>query len=91
MSNRLLLTLYNFFSRVFDKNGDGFITADELKKVMTNLGEKLSDEEIDDMIKEADLNGDGKVDFKGLYCFIMFNTNFQLFITTDFCFQNSSQ
>ncbi|XP_065201055.1 calmodulin-A-like [Planococcus citri] len=49
--------------RVFDKNGDGFITADELKNVMCNLGEKLSDEEIDDMIKEADLNGDGKVDF----------------------------
>lgn len=54
-----------FFYRVFDKNGDGFITADELKNVMSNLGEKLSDEEIEDMIKEADLNGDGKVDFTG--------------------------
>lgn len=56
-----------FYYRVFDKNGDGFITSDELKNVMTNLGEKLSDEEIEDMIKEADLNGDGKVDFSGWF------------------------
>ena len=51
--------------RVFDKNNDGFITADELQHVMTNLGEKLSEEEIADMIKEADLDGDGKVSYTG--------------------------
>lgn len=51
--------------RVFDKNSDGFITADELKNVMTNLGEKLSDEEINDMITEADLDGDGRVSYSG--------------------------
>jgi len=54
-----------FFFRVFDKNNDGFITADELQHVMTNLGEKLSEEEIADMIKEADLDGDGKVSYTG--------------------------
>jgi len=32
---------------------------------MTNLGEKLSDEEVDDMIKEADLDGDGMVNYEG--------------------------
>lgn len=32
---------------------------------MTNLGEKLSDEEVDDMIKEADLDGDGMVNYNG--------------------------
>ena len=30
---------------------------------MINLGEKLSDEEVDQMIKEADLDGDGQVNF----------------------------
>uniref|UniRef100_A0A1W7RAW9 Calglandulin n=1 Tax=Hadrurus spadix TaxID=141984 RepID=A0A1W7RAW9_9SCOR len=49
--------------RVFDKNGDGFISAMELRHVMTNLGEKLTDEEVEDMIKEADLDGDGLVDY----------------------------
>lgn len=32
---------------------------------MTNLGEKLTDEEVEDMIKEADLDGDGLVNYEG--------------------------
>lgn len=53
--------------RVFDRNGDGFISASELRHVMTNLGEKLTDEEVEDMIREADLDGDGLVNYEGLY------------------------
>ncbi|XP_054286889.1 calmodulin-beta-like isoform X1 [Macrosteles quadrilineatus] len=49
--------------RVFDKNNDGLISSTELRHVMTNLGEKLTDEEVDDMIKEADLDGDGMVNY----------------------------
>ena len=30
---------------------------------MTSLGEKLSDEEVDDMIREADNDGDGMVNY----------------------------
>lgn len=51
--------------RVFDKNNDGLISSKELRHVMTNLGEKLSEEEVDDMIKEADLDGDGMVNYEG--------------------------
>lgn len=50
---------------VFDKDGDGFITADELRHVMTSLGEKLTDEEVNEMISEADRNGDNQIDYKG--------------------------
>ncbi|XP_051157313.1 calmodulin-beta-like isoform X3 [Leptopilina boulardi] len=50
--------------RVFDKNNDGSISSMELRHVMTNLGEKLSEEEVDDMIKEADLDGDGMVNYE---------------------------
>lgn len=49
--------------RVFDKNGDGFISPTELQHVMTNLGEKLTEEEVDDMIREADVDGDGLVNY----------------------------
>ena len=52
--------------RVFDIDGDGLIDADELKQTMANLGETLSDHDIHAMIKEADRNGDGKVDFEGM-------------------------
>ena len=51
--------------RVFDKNGDGFISAEELRIVMTSLGERLTDKEVDDMLKEADSNNDGKIDYSG--------------------------
>lgn len=39
----------------------GVISAQELRHVMTNLGEKLTDEEVDEMIREADLDGDGQI------------------------------
>ncbi|ELU00395.1 hypothetical protein CAPTEDRAFT_170361 [Capitella teleta] len=50
--------------RVFDKDGNGFISAAELRHVMTNLGEKLTDDEVDEMIREADLDGDGMVNYE---------------------------
>ena len=53
--------------RVFDKDGNGFISAAELRHVMTNLGEKLTTEEVDDMIREADADGDGQVNYDGKF------------------------
>lgn len=46
-----------------DKDGSGKIDATELRNIMLSLGENLSDEEVNQMIKEADLNGDGEIDF----------------------------
>ncbi|KAL1454899.1 hypothetical protein WDU94_009029 [Cyamophila willieti] len=58
--------------RVFDKDGNGFISAAELRHVMTNLGEKLTDEEVDEMIREADIDGDGQVNYEGECCCVIY-------------------
>ncbi|KAG5357677.1 Calmodulin [Yarrowia sp. C11] len=49
--------------KVFDRDNNGFISSQELRHVMTSIGEKLTDEEVDMMIKEADANGDGRIDY----------------------------
>jgi calmodulin len=50
--------------KVFDRDCNGQITAQELKHVMTNLGEKIEDAEVEEMIKEADLDGDGYINYE---------------------------
>ena len=49
---------------VFDKDGNGFISAAESGHIMTNLGEKLTDEEVDEMIREADIDGDDQINYE---------------------------
>ncbi|XP_073005761.1 calmodulin-like [Typha latifolia] len=49
--------------KVFDKDQNGYISASELRHVMINLGEKLTDEEVEQMIAAADLDGDGQVNY----------------------------
>lgn len=50
---------------VFDMDHNGYISREELRCVMESLGEKLSDIELDEMLKEADKDGDGQVNFEG--------------------------
>ena len=50
---------------VFDMDGNGYIDKHELKYVMRRLGENLSDEDLKAMFNEADLNGDGLIDYDG--------------------------
>ena len=52
--------------KVFDRENNGFISAAELRHVMTSIGEKLTDDEVDEMIREADQDGDGRIDCEDL-------------------------
>ena len=51
--------------KVFDREGNGFINSQEMRRIMTNLGAKLNDEEVDAMVREADLDGDGQINYEG--------------------------
>ena len=46
-----------------DKNGDGYISRQELRAAMVAMGENLTEEELDSMMDEADVDGDGKIKF----------------------------
>ncbi|MVO90211.1 hypothetical protein GPA10_37035 [Streptomyces sp. p1417] len=50
--------------RVQDKNGDGLISPEEFKYVTVQLGEKFSDEEVARWVTEADVNGDGQINYE---------------------------
>ncbi|KAL7112974.1 hypothetical protein ACP275_04G034800 [Erythranthe tilingii] len=50
--------------KVFDRDQDGFISAiEQLRNVMINMGERLTEEEAEQMICEVDLDGDGLVSY----------------------------
>ncbi|KAM6459147.1 calcium-binding protein 4 [Liasis olivaceus] len=50
--------------REFDTDGDGAISGLELRQAVTALlGEQLNAQEMDEILQDVDLNGDGKVDF----------------------------
>lgn len=48
--------------QAFDQNNDGFITLSELRRALDNDC-KLSTEDVQALIKEADIDGDGKINF----------------------------
>ena len=50
--------------RMFDVDSSGFITASEYKMCLIALGEEATEEEIDETMREADKNGDGKISFE---------------------------
>merc|ERR1719167_1014772 len=50
--------------KVFDQNGDGLISGEELKLTMRSLGETLTEDEVGLMLEEADIDGDGKIDLQ---------------------------
>ena len=50
--------------RVFDEDGNGYISAEDLRHVMTHVGETMTDEEVDDMILVADTEEDGQINYE---------------------------
>ena len=71
------ITEFKAAFELFDRDRDGAINNKELGTVMRNLGQNPSEEELREMIKEIDLDGNGVIDFNEfLYLMVKkMNTN----------------
>ena len=49
--------------KFFDEDKDGFMGLDELKHVVTSLGDKMSNNEVKEMLEEADKEKDGIINY----------------------------
>ncbi|ODN04612.1 Troponin C, isoform 1 [Orchesella cincta] len=49
--------------RLYDKQGQGYITTEVLKQILHEIDETLTDADLDGMIEEIDEDGSGTVDF----------------------------
>ncbi|KAF6843463.1 calmodulin [Colletotrichum musicola] len=50
--------------KVFDKDNSGSVSPSELRQVLLSLGQRATDEEIEEMIRHADLDGNGSIDYQ---------------------------
>ena len=48
---------------MFDKDGGGSISIEEIKQVLS-YGQKLDDDVIEKIIKQVDENGDGEISYE---------------------------
>merc|ERR1712241_1640267 len=55
----------------FDKNGDGAIDRSELKQMLSATGKNPSDQEVDQLFRKGDTDGDGQIDLQE-FVFLMF-------------------
>jgi Ca2+-binding EF-hand superfamily protein len=59
--------IYLFFLnyQLFDLDGDGYVSVEEVQFIMKTFGKPLKTEAANEMVKELDIDGDGKLNFSG--------------------------
>ncbi|XP_018954366.2 calmodulin-like protein 4 [Cyprinus carpio] len=60
--------------RFMDTGKRGFITASELRARLTGFGERLTDQEVDELLREAGVNDDGQINDEGFAKMVTFLT-----------------
>ena len=80
-------------SSLFDKDGDGFLSTEEMQKILTKSGEKISHKEVLEMVEESD----GCMDYRGedevcsFKCIHFYIFHHVIFSSQHCLFQNSAQ
>lgn len=52
--------------RVFDKDGSGFMSAADLRHVLTAIGEKMTDKQVDQLLSNIEMDKEGNVNYEEL-------------------------
>ena len=60
---RYVVNFLYFNTRVFDVDGTGRVSAAELREVLTSLGEKLTEEEVEELFSEGEVDEAGMIDY----------------------------
>ena len=50
---------------IFDKDDDGYIPVNEMRDILQSLGDKMTDQELDEMMAAADSDHDGFINYEG--------------------------
>lgn len=69
--------------RVFDREGHGYIAVPDLCQVLTTLGDKLTEDESLELISEADIDGDGNVNYEEFVTMLLHKKPGQQHLNTD--------
>eukprot|EP00800_Vazella_pourtalesii_P008663 TRINITY_DN22442_c0_g1_i1.p1 TRINITY_DN22442_c0_g1~~TRINITY_DN22442_c0_g1_i1.p1 ORF type:complete len:167 (-),score=51.68 TRINITY_DN22442_c0_g1_i1:372-872(-) len=52
--------------QAFDREGDGTLLAVELRQILTNMGDRLTEDEVEEMLDEVDIDANGRIDYRKL-------------------------
>ena len=55
---------------MFDKDGDGFLAKQEFESAMRNLGDGLTEEEVESMLNSVQYDNTGKISYENFIAFI---------------------
>lgn len=47
------------------RNEDGYIDLEELKMMLEETGESITEDDIEELMKDGDTNNDGRIDYDG--------------------------
>lgn len=72
-----IVIFYEAF-KLFDRDNDYIITRNEITDVFTSLGQKVSKEQLDDLLAQFDADGDGQIDFNEFLKMMIIKSSAQL-------------
>ena len=56
------------YFKIFDPDNNGFVSVADMRRVLTTMGDCLNDVEVDELIRQADLDGTGFINYEGVFC-----------------------